>query len=539
MTDAEHRMVSLLGEPSQWFFDFRSIILDGAVLDDIAKLFWERLKPRLPFQIGGLETAAIALVAAIVMKAKSEGIDLNGFYIRKSRKKDGLQRMVEGTLSDEKIVLVDDGINSGASIIRQLELLRLLGKRVDTACVMVRFRSESFYSYFRDNGIRIESLFTLDDFPQTGGVAAYERNALLAPLAARMPFVAHWKFESANPSYFHVLPKSAPAIDAERVYFGADNGTMWALNQSDGSVAWSHKTLFGAGKKRIFSSPALARGILYFGAYDGNFYALDAHTGKKRWIYRDADWIGSSPCIADKLGTIFVGLEFGLLHKEGGIAALNTETGEKRWWRQIETLVHSSPVFSEKHGVVIVGSTSGIIYAFDAKTGEPRWSTPTGGAVRAGFAIDDRRGLVCFGSEDKYIYALKIKTGEVVYKIETLEPIYSTPIARDGRLYFGLLDKRVLCVNLGTGKVEWTFATSSRVFSAPLLAEERLYIGSNDGRFYELDSATGKETGFFQATERIVNGAAYNPVTKRFFVPTYANQMYCLSRTENQPTTKP
>jgi len=530
MTNEAHRMVSPQGKPSKWFLDFRSIILDGPTLKDIASLYWDQLKPMLPFQVGGLETAAIALVAGVVLTAKADGVDLNGFYVRKSRKKDGLQRMVEGTLTDEKIILVDDGLNSGKSFIRQIELLHLLGKKIHAVCVMVRFRDISFYRYLTEQGIRIISLFTLDDFPETGGVAQYGRtNAVRIP-PVYIPFSVQWKFESKDPSYFHILPKSAPVIDDERVYFGADNGTLWALDQSNGSVAWSYKTLFGAGTKRLFSSPTLARGNVYFGAYDGNFYALDAKTGAKQWIYREADWIGSSPCVAEDLGLVFVGLEFGLWRKQGGIAALDLTTGEKRWWQNEGSLTHSSPTYSKGSGIVVVGSSSGTVFAYDAKNGKRRWTYKTAGAVRAGFALDEEHGFVCFGSEDKNIYVLNIQTGELVHKIETLEPVYSTPLAENGKLYFGLLDKRAMCIDLDKGSVVWTFTTSSRVFAGPLIAENRLYIGGNDGRLYELDPATGKETGFFQATERIVNKIAYNPAKKRFFVPTYANELYCLER---------
>ncbi|MDP2655489.1 MAG: hypothetical protein Q8P17_03070 [bacterium] len=51
---------------------------------------------------------------------------------------------------------------------------------------------------------------------------------------------------------------------------------------------------------------------------------------------------------------------------------------------------------------------------------------------------------------------------------------------------------------------------------------------------YELDPETGKETAFFQAVERITAAATYNPKTKRFFVPTFANEIYCLSKDEEK-----
>ena len=533
----EARIVSPAGEPQAWLFDIKGVMLEGPVLEMVVDCIWQKIKSELPFQLCALETAGIALVAGVVLRARQDGVNLNGLYMRKSRKKDGLQKIIEGRPNNEKVILLDDATNSGRSLVRQIEALHLIGNKVHAVCSIVHFRDESFYDYFRESGIKLFSLFTLDDFPATGGLKEYARlNAVKTPAKPQSYFKTEWKFQSENPSYFHILPKSAPAIDEKRVYFGADNGTLWALNQSDGSVAWSFKTLFGAGDKRIFSSPAISQDLVYFGAYDGNVYALDAETGKKKWVYLEADWIGSSPCVAEDLGLVFVGLEFGLINKHGGIAALDAKTGEKQWWQIFETQAHSSPSYSKKHGIVVVGSSAGIVYAFNAKTGKPIWKYATSGAVRAGFAFDDARELVCFGSEDKNIYALNIKNGTVVHAVPTMEPAYSSPLVENGRLYMGALDKQVYCIDLNSGAVLWRHWTHSRVFASPVLVEGNLYIGSNDGRLYDLDPETGKETAYFQAPERIVNKVAYNPQTKRFFVPTYANELYCLSKKERRST---
>ena len=47
---------------------------------------------------------------------------------------------------------------------------------------------------------------------------------------------------------------------------------------------------------------------------------------------------------------------------------------------------------------------------------------------------------------------------------------------------------------------------------------------------YEIDLISGKELSFFQATERITNKIVYNAETERFFVPTFANEIYCLEK---------
>ena len=92
------------------------------------------------------------------------------------------------------------------------------------------------------------------------------------------------------------------------------------------------------------------------------------------------------------------------------------------------------------------------------------------------------------------------------------------------------LDKNLYCIDIETGTVAWKFYARARIFSSPIIAEGKIYFGSNDARLYELDPETGKETAFFQTVERITTAAVYNPKTKKFFLPTFANEIYCLSR---------
>ncbi len=513
------------GIAGTWIFDFRAILLQPQHLSKITKLFWESFDAG-SWQIGGLESAAIPLIAGAILTAPTQ-ISTTGFFIRKSRKKDGLLRMVEGNLTNAPIILVDDILNSGKSLKRQVEILESLGKKVSAIWTILQYRDTAYYEYFHARGIRIISLFTLNDFSDSIPVAN------ITPLIAKPKqeaFVADWFFKSDKPSYQHVLPKSAPVLDNERVYFGADNGTLWALNQEDGSVAWSYKVRFGSNGKYIFSSPTLSKNTLFFGAYDGNFYALNKNTGEKRWVFMEADWIGSSPCVAENLGLIYVGLEFGFFKKQGAVVALDMATGEKRWEYGIPGLVHASPAYSSHHNTVVCGSNNNTLYALDAKTGTLRWQFEAGGEIKAGCAIDEDRGLVCFGSFDRSIYILDIHTGALKHRVETDEGIYASPLVYDGYLYIGSLDKHLYCVNLDTGKVEWVFATNGRIFATPIIADGELLIGSNDARLSVLDPKTGKEKGSFQAIERIVNAPAYNPATRNIFVPTFANELYRLHR---------
>lgn len=530
----EH-FVSPRGVESSWLFDFRRVLLRPPVLRALSVLFLKEFKSVLPFQIGGIEVAAIPLITGLAMALFEQGHDVNAFFIRKSRKKDGMLKMVEGTINTEKIILVDDLINTGKSFIRQVEVAEALGKKVHAVFTILRFRDEKYYSYFHDRGIRVVSLFTLDDFKDSLGTSLFKyKNE--DKFSVPMPFKAEWYFKSENPNYFYVVPKSVPIIDREKVYFGSDNGNFWAINQNDGSAVWKYKVGFHAKGKYIFSSPAIYKDIVYFGAYDGNFYALNKDTGKREWIFMEADWIGSSPCVASGLNIVFVGLEFGLWKKRGGIAALDADTGKKKWEYFMPGLTHSSPAYSEKHGTVVCGCNDFSVYAFDARRGNLLWEFGTKGEVKASFAFDEKRDIVMLGSYDSNIYILKTKTGELVHKIKTDEAIYSTPLVHDNFAYIASLDKNLYCINLDTGTIVWKFATNGRIFASPEIIGDKIYIGSNDGRLYELDAKTGKNTAFFQATERITNKIAYNKDTGKIFLPTFANEIYCLSKKDVMET---
>jgi hypothetical protein len=86
---------------------------------------------------------------------------------------------------------------------------------------------------------------------------------------------------------------------------------VYALNDTDGSVLWSHPTTGAAS----VSSPAVADGKIYFGLDDGYLYALNASDGIPIWSYSTGGPVRSSPAISD--GLLFVGSDDGCLYAIG------------------------------------------------------------------------------------------------------------------------------------------------------------------------------------------------------------------------------
>ncbi len=527
VTKNDAQIISKFKTESSWLFDFRKILLDPRHIDLITEIFWDKYKDKYPFQVCGLEVAAVPLVSAIVMKSVQKGKPVNGFFIRKSRKKDGLLKMIEGKVTNDNIIIVDDLINSGKTITRQLAVIDRIEKKITDVFTITHFRELDYYYFLKERDIVLHSVF-----PITAFGLEFKRNKPKKFLGDI--FKTEWYFKSQKPSYFYVVPKSTPALDLDKVYFGSDNGNFWALNQEDGSVAWKYKIGLHPKGKSIFSSPTLFEQTVYFGSYDGNVYALDTQTGKKKWMFMEADWVGSSPALAPDINTLFIGLEFGLINKKGGIVALDMKTGEKKWEHITSKYTHCSPLYIPSKKIVIIGSNDSFVYAYNAKSGKLLWKLQTEGEIKASFAFDEKRNVIIFGSFDGRIYIINVKTGEIIHTHQTEFGIYSTPEIYKDTVYFTSLDKRIYSLDLKTYTLNWDFQTKGRIFASPAVINNRLYIGSNDGRLYEINPDTGEELGFIQVSERITNKIIYNKKTGAFFLPTFANELYCIYKDENQ-----
>jgi outer membrane protein assembly factor BamB/orotate phosphoribosyltransferase len=509
-------------QKKNWLLDFRYIFLNPEALELIVEIFWEKFEKEYPFQIGGQEIAAIPFVSAIVFHSQKMGKPVNGFIIRKSRKPTGLQKIVEGKVNNEKIILVDDLMNSGTTISRQIKVLETLEKKIDSIFILVNYRGEKNIQLLSQNNIRLFSLFKLEDL---GLYLREEKNY-------RFGFKVFSYIKYSEPAFFHRVHKSTPALDENRLYFGTDDGVFWALNQKDGAVEWKFdKTGYAtANGKIIFSSPALYKNTVYFGSYDGNVYALNKETGKLRWKYIDADYVGSSPAVASDLGLIFIGLEFGLFRKKGGIVALEAESGKKAWDYVMTDFVHSSPAYCSEKKVVAIGCNDYCVYLFDAQSGKLKWKYKTEREIKASFAFDLKHNWLLFGSLDSNLYALDIDSGEIKLKFQTKDPIYSTPLVHENNVYFGSMDKHIYSLDLNTRKLNWHFDAGGRIFARPKVIGDKVYIGSTNGIFYEIDIKTGQPISHFIATERITNEVVYNEKTDTFFLPTYANEIYGLKK---------
>ena len=312
-----------------------------------------------------------------------------------------------------------------------------------------------------------------------------------------------WKFPTGN----RII--SSPVIDDKKIYFGSDDGNVYAVDAQNGRQIWQHST-----RGPVRSTPAIVSGVLYVGSYDGSFYALDAETGALKWKFATGgerrfeakglhgmqpkhqtiadpfDSYLSSPVVVD--GGVYFG------SGDSNLYAIDAATGDLRWKFKTGDVVHASPAFS--NGVVFVGSWDSYFYAVDARTGKEKWRFHGGEDPlihnQVGFqsspAVAD--GIVYTGCRDAQVYALDAATGKEKWRFDNaFSWVNTSPAVAHGKVFFATSDSSLYhIVEAATGKSIVRQQGKAYMFSSPAIAGDVVFIGVLNGTLEARDINTGE-----------------------------------------------
>jgi outer membrane protein assembly factor BamB len=298
------------------------------------------------------------------------------------------------------------------------------------------------------------------------------------------------KFEAKNlhgyPSAAQTIPDawdiytSSPTVANGKVFFGAGDGNVYAVDAQTGTLQWKFPT-----KDVVHASPAVVNNIVYIGSWDSYLYAIDADTGREKWSFKSGEdntihnQVGfqSSPAVVD--GTVYVGC------RDAHVYALDALTGRKKWdYPTSKSWVIGTPAVRD--GLVYVGtSDSSRFMALDAKTGRLRFNFKAGAFIFSSAALAG--DLAYFGSHNGWLYAVDAKTGKLAWNFQT-DAAKQDPMKllnSDGGLnqeafapMFG--DFEDMYIDF------FRFRSVGAIFSSPAVDKGVVYFGSMDGNLYAL-----------------------------------------------------
>ncbi len=191
-----------------------------------------------------------------------------------------------------------------------------------------------------------------------------------------------WKFETEDQIH------SSPASFGEQIFFGCDDGYLYALSKKDARLNWKFKTAAA-----IQSTPTIKNGTVFFGSNDHFFYAVESNSGQLKWKFKTNGQIFHAAAANDSL------IIFG--STDAFIYCLNQFSGKLVWKFQANSVVSTCPLIV--NDLVFFGSLDRFYYALEISTGKEKWKYQTKGRIRTAPVV---WGNYLLGaSEDNYVYA--------------------------------------------------------------------------------------------------------------------------------------
>jgi polyvinyl alcohol dehydrogenase (cytochrome) len=221
--------------------------------------------------------------------------------------------------------------------------------------------------------------------------------------------------------------RSQPGYGGGAIYFGSQDGTVWALDAKIGCLRWTFQAAAEV-RTGIVVSPWSAddadpQPTLYFGDLLARVYAVDARTGDLRWKvrvedHRDATITGTPALDGDRLYVPVSSLEvvsaanpeYACCTFRGSVVALDIADG-RQLWKNHSISETPMAVAKNRAGADIL-----------APSGAPFWNSP---------AIDQKRGRLYIGSGENYsspadansdaIIAYDLQSGEKLWVSQQTE----------------------------------------------------------------------------------------------------------------------
>ncbi|HEX2475811.1 MAG TPA: PQQ-binding-like beta-propeller repeat protein [Lacipirellulaceae bacterium] len=195
--------------------------------------------------------------------------------------------------------------------------------------------------------------------------------------------------------------RCTPTISAGHVMLSGCDSLLHVVNAADGKETNTVEIDGPTG-----STAAMRGERVYFGTEGGTFFAIDVSAdGNAKpavaWTYRDPQRgqpIRTAAAVTDDI------VVYGSQGK--AIYALNPTNGEVKWKLPTRNRIESSPVIAGNR--VVVATAAGKLYLIDAASGEVIFENDFGGSFAASPAVVDGRIIIgngdgtlyCFGAQD-------------------------------------------------------------------------------------------------------------------------------------------
>lgn len=177
-----------------------------------------------------------------------------------------------------------------------------------------------------------------------------------------------WRFKSgAKNAGFEM--NASPAVAGERIYMGAVDGTVYALDAASGDTVWKRSL-----EDRVTTNLLIHRGQLYVGTAAGRMFLLNGKTGAVDGEIELPGEPRDTPAVVRDGVLVFAG--------RNRVVCLDPLLKKVRWQQKTVGRWRSKG-FAVRGELVLAGNNTGEVIALDSADGTPRWRRTLTGDIRS------------------------------------------------------------------------------------------------------------------------------------------------------------
>jgi len=288
------------------------------------------------------------------------------------------------------------------------------------------------------------------------------------------------------------------AADQELVFAGTRNAELSAIDLETGKLRWNAKLGF-----QLQVRPLLHEGIVYAATTQvgpglpmrperkARLFAFNAEDGTLLWSHETLYYAIQTPSISGN--TIYIGGSYydpELDIDEGGPMAIQARTVKDGLlkWTYFGEEGFIKTIYAAGNEVAFVGYQD-FVNALDTQSGKRLWRKDTGNWVPA---LSGNKSMLYYGSANTIVHAQRMADGERIWEYNipwgSFNYILGEPFVTGDQLVFLTQRGHVLALKLKTGELLWSAATDIRSRTGLTLSGNTIVMGDDKGgiRAYQL-----------------------------------------------------
>jgi outer membrane protein assembly factor BamB/Icc-related predicted phosphoesterase len=137
--------------------------------------------------------------------------------------------------------------------------------------------------------------------------------------------------------------------------------------------------------------------------------------------------------------------------------------------------------------------------------------------------------ILVYGNSLGLVNAINIRSQRIIWQTKIPGPLYSTPVASDGRIVLGTVDGNVIALDALKGRQLWVVKTGRPVLAEGIIEEGFVYIGGGNRDFYKINMQNGNIVWQFSGVAGLIQGKSAVSGSSVIF-GAWDRYLYCLEK---------